>query len=250
MTDEHVVHQTLVNSSEDIRSFTLSSAVEIVFHLRALINRNEMISVYFNHGEEMLLTQLITVDAARGEFSFDIGSNEDLNVGLLKSERAVFVAAPDGIKTQFVCGPFRSGRDANGPVFLATLPPDVIKLQRREYFRVETPIASPVLCQIRQPIAAQLPLHDISLGGLSLVTPAALPEFERMTVLVDCCIALPGSGSLIFDMEARNLRHLVNRNGSQLELIGCRFLNLNGKAESLLQRYMNQLERERRNLGG
>ena len=250
MTDQTAVPHAQVNSSEDIRPFTLSSSVEIVFQLRSLINRREMVSVYFNHGEEMLLTTLIDVDPARGEFSFDIGSNDDANARLLKSERAVFVAAPDGVKTQFVCGPFRTGSDANGQVIRCALPPDVIKLQRREYFRVETPIANPVICQIQQPQAVKLPLHDISLGGLSLVASQAMREFERMTLLVDCRIALPGFGALIFDMEARNLRALINRNGSQLNLIGCRFVRLDGKAESLLQRYMNQLERERRNLAG
>lgn len=249
MSDQPAVPHTLLNGSEDIRPFTLSSTVEIVFQLRALINRREMISVYFNHGQEMLLTTLIDVDATSGEFCFDLGSSEDINQRLLRCERAVFVAAPDGIKMQFACGPFRLTQDANGRLFRCKLPPDVIKLQRREYFRVETPIANPLICQIHQPLPLKLPLHDVSLGGLSLVRNASLPELERMTLLVDCRVALPAFGALIFDMEVRNHRFLLNRNGSQLQLVGCRFIKLNGKMESLLQRYMNQVERERRALG-
>lgn len=250
MMDEPAVHHTQLSLTDDIRPFTLSSPVEIVFQLRGLINRREMLSVYFNHGEEMLLTTLLDVDPVRGEFSFDIGSNEDVNARLLKSDRAVFVAAPDGVKTQFVCGPFRLGQDANGRVIICKLPPDVIKLQRREYYRVETPIANPLLCHVRQPLNVKLPLHDISLGGMSLMSAKTTPEFERMSLLIDCRVELPSFGALVFDMEVRNLRALINRNGAQFELIGCRFINLNGKAEGLLQRYMNQLERERRNLAG
>lgn len=250
MMDERAVPPALLNPTEDIRPFTLSSPVEIVFQLRSLINRREMVSVYFNHGEEMLLTTLIDVDAARGEFSFDLGSDENVNARLLRCERAVFVAAPDGVKTQFVCGPFRASTDSRGRTITCRLPPDVVKLQRREYFRVETPIAHPLVCQVHEPQPLKLPLHDISVGGLSLVRGAHTPVLERMTLLVDCRIALPGFGALIFDLEVRNLRTLLNRNGSQIELIGCRFVNLPGKAESVLQRYMIQLERERRNLAG
>lgn len=250
MNDQPNVPHTLLTGSEDISQFTLDSPVEVIFQLRALVNRHEMVSVYFNHGKDTLLTTLIDVDAQRGEFLFDLGPSEEVNRRLLASDRAVFVATPDGIKMQFASGPVSLSQDDAGRLFRCKLPPDIVKLQRREYFRVETPIANPLVCQIHQPIPMKLPLHDISLGGLSLVRSGSMPELERMALLIDCRVALPGFGALIFDLEVRNHRLLINRNGSQLELVGCRFIKLNGKMESLLQRYMNQIERERRNLAG
>lgn len=250
MTDQPAVHHTQVSSSEDIRPFILSNPMEIAFQLRLLINRHEMLFVYFNQGEQLVLTTILEVDVQKKEFTFDLGSDENINDMLLKSDRAVFVAAPDGIKTQFVCGPFYESRDSKGRVIRCALPPDMVKLQRREYFRVETPIINPLFCQMDHPTPCKLSLHDISLGGFSVTSPKPIQHLEKMSLITDCRIEMPSFGALMFDMEVRNTRTLLNKNGSQYELIGCRYINLSGKMQNLLQRYMIQLERERRSLAG
>lgn len=250
MMESRPAPYTQLASIDDVRPYTLSNALEIAQQLRMLANRHEMVSVYFNQGHDFLLTSILSVDPKAAEFTFDPGSDEAVNRRLLASERAVFVAMPEGVKTQFVCGRIGERRTSAGPVLFAALPHDLIKLQRRDYYRVETPVAAPLVCRIQHPLSLALPLHDMSLGGVGLLSAKAHPELEQMSLLTDCRIELPGFGALVFDLEVRNQRPLVLRNGAQQILVGCRFINLDGKMQNLLQRYMIQLERERRALAG
>jgi flagellar brake protein len=248
MNSAHDKPHSIVSSAEDVRAYTLSSATEIAYQLRVLINRREMVTVYFGRGAQFLLTKLISADVDKKRFCFDPGPNPEINQQVLLSERTVFVAAPDGIKTQFVCGRPREGQDKSGRLFICDFPAALIKMQRREYFRVDTPIANPIQCQIGLPVRRKLPLHDVSLGGLSFLSASPLPEMQRMALLTDCRIDLPGHGALTFDLEVRNQHPHWRAGGGQQLIIGCRFLNISPRMQNLLQRYLIQLERERRAL--
>lgn len=120
----------------------MTSPLEIGQHLKRIISANVLVTVFSNHGKSFILTKLLAIDLKSGRFAFDAGSSDDANRQLLKSERNVFVCTPDGIKTQFVTGPVQSFIYDGAPAFLARLPPEVVKLQRREYFRIQTPIAN------------------------------------------------------------------------------------------------------------
>lgn len=239
----------LINDVTDVNQFELTSSFDIAHTLRQLMNRREMVAVYFNQGAQFTLTTIIDVDAKQQTFTIDQSGSADINRKLAQSERNIFVSTPDGIKHQFVCGKLKECKHGGSSAFQTTLPQSLIKLQRREFFRIATPITNPLKCRIFDHPAGKLeyPLHDISLGGLcfSLATPRS--DLQVMDKYRNCSLDLPLFGTLHFSLEIRNTRAERQRNGNTITFVGCQFHDLTGTQQNMLQKYITQLQKEQLN---
>jgi flagellar brake protein len=241
------------NPTLDLAKYTLSSPVEIAHHLRAIAKNGYMVTVFANRGKTFVLTRLLEVDSKKQQLVFDWGSDPETNKQVLASERNVFVCSPDGVKTQFITGQAQEISFGGRPAFATQLPGQVIKLQRREFFRIRTPAGNPLLCAINDYPGAPLELavFDISLGGIALWLPElATPGFDIGTRYEDCFLDLRPLGPLNVKLEVRHRLPLQMRNGMDALRVGCTFVGLPTSMENLIQRYVGQLERERRALLG
>jgi len=133
------------------------------------------------------------------------------------------------------------------------LPETLLRLQRREYFRLSTPIASPIKCTIPMKradgsaLVADAPLLDISGGGVGLmVSPEQAGLYETEMTFSDCRISLPDEGVLVTTLRVRNAFDVTARNGAHYVRVGCEFIELQGARLSLIQRYITRIERERK----
>lgn len=241
------------NQSLDLSQYTLSTPVEVAHHLSTIAKSGQMVTVFSNKGKTFILTRLLEVNLKEGTLVLDWGGDPATNEQLLASDRNVVVCSPDGVKTQFVTGQARRVQLDSGPAFEVDLPDQVIKLQRREFFRIQTPVANPVICRIAdyptQPL--DLPLFDISLGGMSLWLPStSTPGFDLGQQYFQCSVDLPSVGTLSIGLEVRHHVHTRLRSGQDATRAGCAFLRLRPAMETLVQRYVGILERERRALVG
>lgn len=235
----------------DLSKYTLTQPLEIAHHLKGIALSGHMVTVFSNKGRTFILTRLLDVDAKSGTMMLDWGANPETNQQLLTSERNVFVCSPDGVKTQFVTGPVRRVDYQGQPAFEVGLPEQVIKLQRREFFRIQTPVAQPVLCRIGDYPGhiMELALFDISLGGVSMWLPAVhTPGFDIGQQFHDCAIDLAPFGHLQVGLEIRHHLEVRLKNGLEMVRIGSVYLGMNTARENLVQRYVAHLERERRAL--
>nr|WP_307835988.1 flagellar brake protein [Chromobacterium sp. ASV5] len=237
----------------DLAKFTLATPVEVAHHLSSIAKHGHMVTVFANRGKNFILTRLLDVDYQGGRFTFDWGADEDTNSQVLASERNVFVCSPEGVKTQFVTGQARRVTVDGRSAFECDLPEQVIKLQRREFFRIQTPLSHPVFCHVadypHHPM--DLALFDISLGGMSLWLPSTgTLGFDIGQQYQNCAIELKPFGSLALGIEVRHRLVSRMRNGNDAVRIGCSYLNLKPAMETLIQRYVGQLERERRAMLG
>ncbi|WP_244893853.1 flagellar brake protein [Chromobacterium violaceum] len=237
----------------DLAKFTLSSPTEIAQHLSNIAKHGHMVTVFANKGKNFILTRLLEVDYQAGVFTFDWGAEEETNTQVLNSERNVFVCSPEGVKTQFVAGQISQVMVDDRPAFQCRLPEQVIKLQRREFFRIQTPLGSPVFCRIGDfnQRSIDLALFDISLGGMSLWLPGVdTPGFDIGQQYLQCSIDLKPFGTLALGIEVRHRLTARMRNGNEAMRIGCSYLNLSAPMETIIQRYVGFLERERRAMVG
>ncbi|MEX5433612.1 flagellar regulator YcgR PilZN domain-containing protein, partial [Klebsiella michiganensis] len=89
--------------------------------------------------------------------------------------------------------PERLERDIH-VAFRATLPDSLYHLQRRESYRLETPITDSPTCTIRQDAASggnlnlQLRVIDISSGGLAVSLATGMPLLEPQHTYRDCTL--------------------------------------------------------------
>lgn len=236
-------------SDEEFERYTLTGRREILFQLRNLIRQNVRVSVSFDEGRQSFLTVLIETSESTGMLYFDIGGSEETNRAFLKAERCVFATVVDGIRLQFSAKRATLAKLSGEQVFAVALPESLLRLQRRDAFRLQLPSGKPYMCRVQRGSADEktLPIYDISVTGLGIQVPEHL-DFTPMTKLNECSIDLRDSGMLTVTLEVRYVVETGNRAGKPLWHMGCRFVNLSPANETTIQRFMARIEVERRAL--
>ena len=239
----------LLGANEDEASrFTVSWKTEIIFILRAVMEKTELVTAHFNQGQDFILSSIIHVDSNRDLVFLDLGANEAQNQKILGSGKVIFVTAHDKVKVQFVSDKIEKALYGGRGVLKIALPKSLINLQRREFYRVTTPIAHPLKCVVLMSDRSKVTVTvvDISIGGIGVVLPPEGFEVEPGLKFRECHIDLPEIGELLAELEIRNVFEIVLKNGSKTKRAGCQFANLSAHMQSMIQRYIIKVERERR----
>jgi c-di-GMP-binding flagellar brake protein YcgR len=235
-------------ASVDESRFRVDSDVEIAYILRGLMKSGALVTAYFSAGKEFVVTAVLSVEPERGFVVLDSGANRELNERLLRSGEINVVSSQDGVRVQFGSRKVEAVSFEGRLAFRIPFPSSVVKLQRREYYRLPTPILNPLKCEVPAPEGQRIamPISDISLGGVCLVGERAGTPLELGTVLEDCRISLPEAGVIHASLSVRNSYLVTLKNGATSRHTGCEFIRLGGQQEAMLQRYIIRLERERR----
>ncbi|MBS1173838.1 MAG: flagellar brake protein [Proteobacteria bacterium] len=242
---------SLPDSDEEDERFLLTGRTEMIFALNDLIHRGELVTVSFNQGADLILTTLLSVDRDDGTVVFDWGGSEESNRKLLNSGRNIFVAKPDGIKVQFVTGEVEETSFGNRKAFVTDLPQRIVRLQRRESFRVLAPLGSPLTCRIvadEQSAPLLFPVHDLGIGGAGLNLPHPQPVFEPGRRLAGVRIELPDAGEIACSAQVRHATPLDTRGSGPVIRVGLRFDGLSHEMQARIQRYIVAIERARRSM--
>lgn len=227
------------------QEFQVVSRREIIAILREVIDRRLLVTLYFGAADGFIVTNLLHLNPDFEELVFDQAQDAAVNRVIEAAERLTFVTFVDQIKTQFSTQRAEGTGFENQPALRTRLPQSVLRLQRRNFFRVAAPKAAPLVCQVPMPdgTLAEFMIDDLSVGGAAILAGPGFELFAAGTVFENCRIELPEHGVILTTIELRNQAPA----GARIRY-GCRFLHLAGTVESLLQRYISQLERTRRAL--
>ena len=238
------------NISEEYAKYLVSSPQEIVQILRALSRHNEMVTAYFNQGSEFFLTAIVEVDAASGGLIVDCGSEAATNRRALAADKIVFVTNLDRIKIQFSTRALTQINHQGQPAFRTALPTALLKLQRREYYRLVAPMRAPPLCAIPDLNGAKrdATVADISVGGVGVSGLPSDTSLEKGQLFASCRIVLPEQGTVVSALEVRSMQQTTLRSGEAVLRVGCRFVDIPAAHQALIQRYIIRIDRERRAL--
>jgi c-di-GMP-binding flagellar brake protein YcgR len=124
-------------------------------------------------------------------------------------------------------------------------------VQRREYFRVPTPILDPFYAKgaFADGDSFRYEVHDLSLGGIALrMDTPRLAVTELGTVFNDVVLHLGPGAALPVDLELVSPRTVTTPRGDVRYVVGFRFVQLSGAAENVLQRLITRMEAKRRSL--
>lgn len=232
----------------DDERFLVESRVEIAFILRCAMNEGAMAVVSFNQGRDSFVTAVLSVDGAAGHYVIDASQDEAVNQRLALASRILFSSYQGKVRIQWEADRARAVSFEGHPAMLIPLPAVLRKYQRREYFRAETPVMRPVQCTIplEEGRSVVANLFDISLGGVGLTgLPADFP-IEIGREFPGCTIVLPEFGVLSVTLQIRNADEVALRDDRVLRRAGCAFVGLPPGADSMIQRYIIRLERDRR----
>ncbi len=241
---EHATH------TYDEEQFIVQNEKEIVQILNDLAKHHEMLKVTFNH--DTCLTNVISVDAKNHVVYLDIGIDEAFNNRLLASRHVLF-SKDDGIRIKWTSAQISLATLKDGKAIKIALPQKMMRLQRREFFRLATPIVNPVPCLI--PISdeanpdadrvLELTLVDVSLGGIAAIAANPLDELLVIGANFDKCkISFPEVGETSLTLQVRNITPITMKDGAIKHRIGLQFISPSRGNEGLINRYTYNLERQ------
>jgi c-di-GMP-binding flagellar brake protein YcgR len=232
----------------DYAQYLLHAKSEILFVLRSLIEHVSQITVFFNEGKDLLLTTVIAV--SDDALIIDYGASSEMNRKALVVDKLFCVASLKKVRIQFLLRGLTQITYEGRPAFQAKLPTDLLRLQRREFFRLTMPITRPLKCAMPTADAAgagviEVNVVDISGGGLAIALPDRV-DFEDDQEFANCRIELPEVGTVTATVAIRNQFEITLRSGARVRRAGCEFVKLPGPALTLIQRYIIKVERERK----
>ncbi len=229
--------------------FYLSGESEINFALNELINHRTPVTVLFDKGRESFLSTLLAVWPRSRRLVFDWSGSPEINERVQRSERNIFVAHPDGIKVQFVSGPVTliAYGDDKEQAFSVDLPTRISRLQRREYFRIITPIVDPLVLQYVAPDGRlqTYSMHDLSVAGVGITANSFPAEWQTGVTLGNCHFHLPEHPDVVTDMTICHITEQESRSGHRHFRIGLAFTALQRNSQIHLQRYIIKIEHDR-----
>lgn len=242
-----------IDHPEVYGQFLLGNASEIVFYLNLLARRRAILTAYSDAGSSFFLTSVIGADEAAGTLFLDPANLPSSNVGAEGARQITLVTSLDRVKMQMRLTGLHLATHQGHPVLAAALPQHLLRLQRREFFRLEPPLNAPIVCQLatKSPDGRlhtfELTLADISGGGASLTGPTEIAgHFPRDTLFTQCRLDIPDEGVIQVNLRVRKTVEMSGRDGQHHLRIGCEFVNLPGTRLAFIERYITRIERQRK----
>lgn len=237
----------MLEQDED-EKYRIYSETGILSILRSMMRNNSLVTCNVGYSDSHILTTVIDVDAEQGEMVLDYGADEIVNQQALKANELDAVAFPDHVKIQFVCEGIEKIQFEGHAAFLTRIPETLLRIQRREFYRVDTPRVLPIKCVIplpegHIPAAVEVILHDISCGGIAVIDAQSSLNFETGTIYRDCLVVLPEIGAAKVNLQVQDVSEIPHGNGQRAR---CVYVDPQESVLSMIQRYINKLELERR----
>lgn len=231
--------------------YELQDAREIERILRLLIERSNLVRAYVDD-RTSFLTVLLGLTADHRSLVLDLGPDAEMNEQALSGTGLVCVTRLDRVKIQFALHPVTRVSFRDHPALMAPLPERMLRLQRREFFRVPAPQMEPLICTILDRQAdgrihsITVRVLDLSGGGVAVVVPPDEIRFRPGDEFERCTLALPDGEPIPVRLCVRNLFLVEKENGQRLKRAGCQFVGLSSAAAARIQRYLFKLERDYR----
>jgi c-di-GMP-binding flagellar brake protein YcgR len=234
---------------QDWHNFEIGSRREIASLLRQIGEKNQLVRMLVRGEQDVCVTTILDMDDGAGTLLLDCSIDTAQNLRILATKRIRFETTLDKIRIVFVADNVESASYDGRPALRCMIPATLIRLQRREYYRMETPVASPIRVSIPLLMegggsAEAFTVADISVGGLALLDNKLLLNKQQGQKLTQCSIALP-DGVVSTTLVVRNATELTLLNGKSSRRIGCEFTDLSRASLGNVQRYITKLERER-----
>ncbi len=237
--------------------YLVNNQKKIIHHFTILYANKCVVSAKPNPGDESIITAIIQINENDKVLVLDYGLNEFQNKQLIKAPAPIFEAEFEGIKLVFTGKNVKKTRMDGQIVFSLSIPDSIYWIQRRACYRVKIPLSHRSYCKIRY-IDAENEIHfvrfkllDISASGMAFHDDhmAFANDLIAAQEFIHCRLFLDEQVIDNISFDIVNQFNLVNNKPNSGKRVGCKFKNLTPSIESHVSRYMQEIEREQRNLG-
>lgn len=251
MPNDHAVVDDLQDM--DSERYQVHSRLEIIAILRSVIEHRAFVTLTFGVHDDFIVSALLAMNPDFEELIFDYGADARANQRLVHATDIELSTELDHIKIQFSAQRADPTQFQGGPAFRIRLPASITRLQRRDNYRVRLPLSQPATCTLqldpeRPSSSVAIRIFDLSCGGMALIDYPADLKLEPGTVYSDCRIDLREIGRVTADLEIMHVMEKVSKNSLRLRICGCRFRNIASATVTQIQRYINKIERDHKQL--
>lgn len=242
-----------IDHPDDFAPYFLDNPREIALFLDLLSKRGSIVTAHLNDGRQFFLTSILAVDAASGTLLLDPPrAGEDI-LPVRSAQQVTLLGTLEKVKLQLRLPALQDAVYEERNVLSAPIPERLLRLQRREYFRLEPPHTHPILCTISTAMPSgamrtlELPLSNISGGGVSLVAPTELADlFPRDGLFKECRLEIPDEGVILVNLRVRKTIEISPQSGHRSLRVGCEYIGLPASRLAMIERYITRIERERK----
>lgn len=233
-------------------SFGVTSPIEIQFILKAIQQEKSLLSLFPERSSQFVLSSILAVDSAKNLLVIDLGNDPAMNELVLKANTVTCVSTQNRVKIEFSCAKLQLIQFEGRPALATKIPSSLLRFQRRNYYRIMTPVSQPATCLIpilsnhEQQGEAIFNLFDISCGGMALIDQHYALDLEPGKVFAGCQVNFPDAGNVVVTVEIRNSYSMTLKNGLSCQRAGCEFVGLPEDSRMLIQRYIIKLEQQER----
>ena len=234
-------------SSEDRSRYLVNHARDIHRYLREVMEGKNLVAIYGENGRDFILSTLLSVDEKNGFILLEQGVDAEINAMLRDSAHCTFATTHDQVHIQFSSGRIEATNVGHEAAFRVPMPKEILRLQRREYYRLVTSVMNPVKCLINTSAGLmETVVVDISIGGVGVLAYQEEGQLKAGEIYQGCRIALPDTGEFALSLSVRTTFDITLKNGRLTHRAGCQFIDLPPSVETAIQRYIIRVERERR----
>ena len=231
--------------------YEVTSRREIVSLLKSIGDKNQLIRMLVHGEADVCVTSLLEIDPDADTVILDCAVTPAQNARALASTQLAFETTLDKIRILFAADKLSQVSYKGAPALSMPIPDSLIRLQRREYYRMPTPVSNPVRALVPLPIELgggvhAFPLADISCGGIAILdNKLQLGETAIGARFDDVKIELPEIGTVTTNLQIRNLMNISLLNNKTNRRLGCEFVDISRGNLAAVQKYITRLERER-----
>jgi len=234
---------------ENWHDFEVESRREIISLLRGIGSKKQLIRMLIQGESDVCVTSILDVDEASNTVILDTAIDTAQNKRILSASRLSFETSLDKVRILFAADSATTTTYGGSPAYRIPVPATLIRLQRREYYRIATPVSNPVRVLLKLPEElggpTSFPLADISCGGIAILDNKMVLGEAIGREFKDCKLELPEIGPVTTDLQVRNSLDLTLLNNKSNRRLGCEFVNISRGNLAAVQRYITRLERER-----
>jgi flagellar brake protein len=237
----------MVSPADKNSPFWLYSKVEIAYTLKYLHGSAALLTAHLEGSKHQFITAILEVSNEADYLMLDAPSDSTLLAQIEKHKGFVLRSNVNGIRVEFRADNSGIAQVQGSSALRVKFPERLLKVQRREYFRVSAPVTRPATCTIPQPDgpAVQCRISDISLGGVALSSKPEETPLPVGATYEGCRLNLQDFGTLEVALLIRYASEIRQDDKLAPRRYGCEFLHLRRAQETAIQRYVLQLERDR-----
>jgi c-di-GMP-binding flagellar brake protein YcgR len=234
-----------VRDASVLERFGIEDGAERLRLLRALADSREMVTLHTEDDADChVVSRVLGVDAALGTIDLEFNTDQARRDAFRGSTGVTAVALLDRVKLQFELARCTLVGDGEHGRLRAPLPRGLVRLQRRDAFRVEPSLSAVPRLWLREHSGERaVRILDVSATGLAFeaVADALVPRVGAC--LEACRLELPAMAPIRCDLRVRAVEPIVDPFSDPAEglplRVGCAFDALEPSAARAVQVFVN-----------